>query len=83
MPNFELPEIPEIDFNEMKDYALALKQKAEKNASAIIIILLIIIAVLAFVIAVNDMKKIRELKKLRRVCMNRTPSCDDCLIEEI
>jgi hypothetical protein len=83
MPNFELPEIPEIDFNEMKDYALALKKKAEQNSSAIIILLLAIIAVIAFVMAINDMKKIRELKRLRRACMERGAFCDDCLIEEI
>ncbi|MDR0974667.1 MAG: hypothetical protein LBL80_03115 [Ruminococcus sp.] len=83
MPNFEIPAIPEIDFKEMKDYAFALKKKAEDNASAIIIVLLIIIALIALVSAVNDMKKIRELRKLRRACTGSNTMCDDCLIEEI
>jgi uncharacterized membrane protein len=57
-----------IDLTEVKAKALKAKKFAEENAPAIIVALLAVIAFIAIVSLLVDMKKYRELKKLRKSC---------------
>jgi uncharacterized integral membrane protein len=57
-----------IDLTEVKAKALKAKKFAEENAPAIIVALLAVIAFIAVLSLLVDMKKYRELKKLRKSC---------------
>jgi uncharacterized integral membrane protein len=57
-----------IDLAEVKAKALKAKKFAEENAPAIIVALLAVIAFIAIAALLVDMKKYRELKKLRKSC---------------
>jgi hypothetical protein len=59
---------PIVDVQILKEKACTLKQSIEENAAFIIILLLAIIVLITFVRMVADLKRTRELGRLRYEC---------------
>jgi hypothetical protein len=65
---------PIVDIQVLKEKVSDFKQSVQENAAVIIVVLLAVIALFTFIRMVADIKRTREMKRLRYGC---DCDCDD------